>query len=120
MTVQVNFSTPSSQLCWSTKYGCELTKTGVILLTSESLVKLLVKQIAPRFALIHARLKPLAARDAGCMSKESNHSNVIVFKYSGTMTLILRSTALIAFAIRCARLRFALEIPSAYGTRQLS
>jgi len=89
MTVQVNFSTPDSQLCWSTKYGCELTKTGVILLTSESFVKLEVKQVGPRFALIHARLKALEVRDAGCTSKESNHSNVIVFKYSGTMTLIL-------------------------------
>jgi hypothetical protein len=120
MTVQVHFSTPNSQVCWSSKYGCELTKTGVILLTSESFVKLEVKQVGPRFALIHARLKALEVRDAGCVSTESNHSNVIVFKYSGTMTLILRSTALIAFSIRCARLRFELEIPSAYGTRQLS
>ena len=45
MTVQVNFSTPDSRVCWSTKYGCELIKTGVILLTSESFVKLKVKQV---------------------------------------------------------------------------
>ena len=51
MTVQVNFSTPDSQRCRSTKYGCELIKTGVILLTSESFVKLEVKQVGPRFAL---------------------------------------------------------------------
>ena len=120
MTVQVNFSTPSSHLCWSTKYGCDLTKTGVILPTPESHVKLVVKQAGPRFALHHARLETLEVQAAGCVSKESNHSNVIVFKYSGTMTLILRSTALIACSIRCARLRFELEIPSAYGTRQLS
>ena len=81
----------------TTKYGCELTETGVILLTSKSVVKLEVKQVGPRFALIHAQLKALEVRDTGCTSGEPNNSNVIVFKYSGTMTLILRSTALIAF-----------------------
>ena len=91
MTVPVNFSTPDSQLCRSTKYGCELTKTGVILLTSKSFVKLEVKQVGARFALHHARLKALEVRHAGCVSTESNHSNLIVFKYSGTVTLILRS-----------------------------
>jgi hypothetical protein len=61
MTVPVNFSTPDSQLCRSPKYGCELTKIGVILLTSESLVKLEAKQVGPRFARIHARLKALGS-----------------------------------------------------------
>ena len=45
MTVPVNFSALDSQLCRSTKYGCELTKTGVILLTSKSFVKLEVQPV---------------------------------------------------------------------------
>lgn len=45
MTVPVNFSTSNPQLCRSPKYGCELTKTGVILLTSKSLVKLEVQPV---------------------------------------------------------------------------
>ena len=45
MTVQVNFSTSNPQLCRSPKYGCEFTKTGVILLTAEGLVKLEVQPV---------------------------------------------------------------------------
>ncbi len=94
MTVPVNFSTPDSQLCRSTKYGCELTKTGVILLTSESFVKLEVKQVGPRFALHHARLKALEVRHAGLRVYGVDIPNLIVFKYSGTVTLILRFEAM--------------------------
>ena len=52
--------------------------------------------------------------------KQSDQSNVIVLKYSGTVILIFLSTVLISSATRWARLWSDFEIPAEKGPRQLS